>query len=45
MAKLEAPGDNAGRGGSAAMVELVLMAKNPTRFAKNSQTTVITYKT
>ena len=44
-AKLEAPGDKAGRGGSAAMVELVLMATNPTRFARKSQTTVITYKT
>ena len=37
-AKLEATGDKAGRGGSVAMVELEIMAENPTRFAKNSRT-------
>ena len=36
-AKLEATGDKAGRGGSVAMVELEIMAENPTRFA-NSRT-------
>ena len=37
-AKLEATGDKAGRCGSVAMVELEIMAENPTRFAKNNRT-------